>query len=100
MSIDIKIHTYMEPCEVGDGHGFRSIVSPEPDIYLLVSEVHHGAGPYRVDETLVFPCDQSGEVLSFTELHGGRAMNTAEAILDIERYWSRSSYNAVVRRST
>jgi hypothetical protein len=27
-------------------------------------------------------------------------MNTAEAILDIERHWSRSSYNAVVRRST
>lgn len=98
MAIDIKIHTYMEPCAVGDGHGFRSIVSPEPGIYLLVSEVHHGEGPYRVDETLVFPCYESGEVRCYTELHGGRAMSTSEAILDIERYWSRQAYDDVIGR--
>lgn len=57
---DIKILTYMVPSEVGDGHGFRSIVSPEPGIHLLVSEVHHGKGHTRVDETLVFACDESG----------------------------------------
>ena len=99
MAIEIKIHTYMAPIEIGDGYGFQSIVSPEPDVYLLVSEVHHGKSSYRVDETLVFPCDQSGNVLNYTELHGGRQMNTAEAILDIERYWSRQSYDNIMNPS-
>jgi hypothetical protein len=94
MTNSMKILTYMTPREIGNGYGFTSIISPEEGVYLLVSEIHHGSGISRYDETLVFPCLDTGETICLDELHSGR--DTADAIRSVEKWWDRGEYDRLV----
>ena len=40
MNTNFRIIKYMEPVPREDGQCFRTIVSPQPGYYVLISEVH------------------------------------------------------------
>lgn len=61
-----------------DGRGRRAVVRNESGQHFLISEVHRGQGIGRVDETLVFPCDEVGDVTNWTEVWSG---NSVEDVL-------------------
>jgi hypothetical protein len=63
---------------LADGHGRRVVVRNESGQHFLISEVHRGQGIGRVDETLVFPCDEVGDVTNWTEVWSG---NSVEDVL-------------------
>ena len=93
MSTNLKILTYMSPGQINDGVSFQSIVSPASGYHLLVSQVKHGMGSYRIDETLVFRCDADGNVTNWCEMFSGR--DTADAIVQIERHWTQQDHDQV-----
>ena len=82
MSRDFKILTWMVPVTFPDGLGFRTIVSPQDGYYVLISEMRRG----RIDETLCFPCDSSGEPIRLTEIAGG--WDTSSALEDLKSCWT------------
>lgn len=47
-----------------DGRGRRAVVRNESGQHFLISEVHRGEGISRKDETLVFPCNEVGDITS------------------------------------
>jgi hypothetical protein len=69
---------------VRDLNGFRgdACLVRKGDAYFVVSSayvIHSGF------ETLVFPANESGEVLEWLETAGGRGMSRSQAIADLER---------------
>ena len=82
MSNNFKILTWMVPVTFEDGHGFRTIVSPQDGYYVLISEIHRT----RYDETLCFPCDRDGDCSSLAEIASG--WDTAGALEDLKRSWT------------
>ena len=56
------------------------------DKFFMVSSAHVVFSGF---ETLVFKCDESGKVLDWIEVAGGRGMSQAEAIEDLERALER-----------
>lgn len=82
-----KTHTYMEPIEFDDGHGFRTIVELEAGNFALISEVHRKQfGLRSLDETLVFRCDADGTVTDWGEVFGASSTQEAIACVDAWRY--------------
>lgn len=81
-----KFITYKEPHKVTGENGeetgimFRSHVLMGDGRHLVISDAQHGTGLYRIDETLVFPCDEEGQVTEWQEVEGGRGMRTDEVI--------------------
>jgi len=73
---------YMEPVEYGDGHGFRTVVRTDRGGHYLISEVHRE----RVDEVMVFPCSEAGEITDWGEVYGIREGTTEGAIRAISRW--------------
>lgn len=63
-----------------DGIVFRTQVVMTDGRNLLISDAQHGKGIYAVDETLVFQCDDEGEVTDWTEVTGGRFARTEDII--------------------
>jgi hypothetical protein len=62
-----------------DGRGRRAVVRNESGQHFLISEVHRlEVTGYRIDETLVFPCDEVGDVTNWTEVWSG---NSVEDVL-------------------
>ena len=57
-----------------DGRGRRAVVRNESGQHFLISEVHRGEGIGRMDETLVFPCNEVGDVDSWTEVWSGSSV--------------------------
>lgn len=78
--------SFMTPVEFGDGIGFTTIVRLTTGRHALISEVRRGEGVMRVDETMVFACDEVGNVSDWSELHCVRYGTTADAIADV-RMW-------------
>ena len=93
MPRELNVLTYMVPGEINDGISFRSIVSPAPGYHLLVSQVKHGVGAMKIDETLVFRCDVDGNITNWTEMFSG--YDTPDAINQIERYWTQQDHDQV-----
>lgn len=55
-----------------DGTGRRAVVRNESGQHFLISEVHRlEVTGRRTDETLVFPCDEVGDVTNWTEVWSG-----------------------------
>lgn len=81
-----KFITYKEPHRVTGEKGeetgimFRSHVLMSDGRHLVISDAQHGVGLYRIDETLVFPCDEEGRVTEWHEVEGGRGMRTDEVV--------------------
>ncbi len=65
-----------------NGSGRRAVVRNESGQHFLISEVHRGQGIGRSDETLVFPCDEVGDVTDWTEVWSG------ESVEDVLRTFS------------
>lgn len=89
-----KFITYKEPItfECHDGLGgiiFRSHVIMSDDQHLLISDTQRGKGFERIDETLVFMCDENGEVSGWSQVAGGRYLRTDEIVksLNEEGYY-------------
>ena len=82
MSSNFKILTWMTPVTFPDGHGFRTIVSPQDGYYVLISEMHRRG----TDETLCFPCDSNGEPIRLIEIASG--WDTPNALEDLKSYWT------------
>ncbi len=82
MSRDFEILTWMTPVTFEDGHGFRTIVSPQDGYYVLISELHRA----RYDETLCFPCDSGGEPIRLTEIASG--WDTPDALANLKDCWT------------
>jgi hypothetical protein len=84
-----KFITYKEPHKVTGENGeetgimFRSHVLMSDGRHLAISDAQHGVGLYRIDETLVFPCNESGEITNWTEVAGGREMRTDEVVKNL-----------------
>lgn len=58
-----------------DGTGRNAVVRNGSGQHFLVSEVHRQLSPStRVDETLVFPCTQDGEVTDYFEVFSGHSV--------------------------
>lgn len=58
-----------------DGTGRNAVVRNGSGQHFLVSEVHRQLSPTtRVDETLVFPCTQDGEVTDYFEIFSGHSV--------------------------
>ena len=57
------------------GSGRNAVVRNGSGQHFLVSEVHRQLSPsIRVDETLVFPCTQDGEVTDYFEVFSGHSV--------------------------
>ena len=56
---------------------------------LLISDAQHGNGVYKIDETLVFTCDESGNINSWTEVAGSRNARTDEIVCELNKYGYR-----------
>ena len=82
MSRDFKILTWMVPVTFSDGHGFRTLVSPQDGYHVLISEIHRA----RYDETLCFPCDADGGNTGLHEIASG--WDTPGALEDLKRWWT------------
>jgi hypothetical protein len=94
MTDNLQIITYMVPLDLDDGKGFRSHVSPQPGYWLVISEVHRVSKYSTIDETLVFPADEAGEITCFTELYS--AEDTPDALQRIKDCWDVEEYNRLL----
>ena len=94
MTDNLQIITYMVPVDYDDGKGFRSHVSPEPGCWLVISEVDRVTPHARIDETLVFPADEEGEITSYTDLLS--AYDTPDALRRIKAEWDIEEYNRLL----
>ena len=87
-----KFVTFKEPLVVDDhiengnlvkkgGIIFRSHVTMTDGRHYMISDAKHGDGRFAIDETLVFPCDDEGNVTEWQECPwGGHGMRTEDAI--------------------
>jgi hypothetical protein len=91
MTDNLQIITYMVPVDYVDGKGFRTHVSPEPGCWLLISEVDRVTPTSRIDETLVFPADETGEITSLSEMFS--ADSTPDALQRIKEGWDVEAYH-------
>ena len=82
MSNNFKLLTWMAPVTFEDGHGFRTIVSPQDGYYVLISEVHRRG----MDEALCFPCDSEGEPTRLIEITSG--WDTPNALENLKGCWT------------
>jgi len=65
---------------------FRSHVVMTDGKHFAISDAQHGHGMFAIDETLVFPCDEEGNVTEWTEEPwGGRYMRTEEVVSQMNR---------------
>lgn len=91
-----KFVTFKEPTVIEDrfedgvlvrkgGIIFRSHVVMTDGRHCLISDAQHGSGIYTTDETLVFLCDENGDIADWTEIGGGRVMRTDEVIAEMNR---------------
>jgi hypothetical protein len=88
---NLQIITYMVPVNFDDGKGFRSHVSPEPGCWLVISEVHRVSKYSTIDETLVFPADETGGITSLNEMFS--AGSTPDALQRIKDGWDVEAYH-------
>ena len=84
--------TYKEPHPIADefdavgsllrkgGMLFRSHVVMANGENFLISDAQHGSGYASVDETLVFRCDEEGNITSWDEVIGGASQRTDEIV--------------------
>ena len=86
-----KFVTYKEPVSMEENSGiiFRSHVVMSDGQHLIISDAQHGNGYARVDETLVFLCDEVGAITSWSEVAGGRTIRTDEVVNEL----NESGYN-------
>ena len=85
----IKTHSYMEPVERNDGHGFRTLVELAAGQFALISEVHRTLrGGATLDETLVFRCDAKGNITDWCDVYGAPSTQDAIAGVDDWRFLS------------
>ena len=97
MTDNLQIITYMVPIDFDDGKGFRTHVSPEAGCWLVISEIdRHLVTGQHLDETLVFPADGDGEIISYTEMFS--AQDTPSALQRIRDEWSIEEYNRLLER--
>ena len=81
-----KFVKFKEPVIIEDhdtkkgGIIFRTHVVMTDGRNLLISDSQHGDGLYFIDETLVFPCDEEGNVTDWCEVEGGRFSRTEDII--------------------
>jgi len=87
-----KFVTFKEPVVVEDhfendtlvkkgGIIFRSHVIMTDGRHYLISDSRHGSDRFAIDETMVFPCDEDGNVTKWEEgPWGGREMRTEEVV--------------------
>ncbi len=64
-----------QPSNFDDGVGRTAVVRNGSGQHFLISEVHRTPMPgYRIDETLVFPCDAEGNVTAWGEVFSGSSV--------------------------
>jgi hypothetical protein len=92
-----KFVTFKEPVVVEDrfendtlvhkgGIIFRSHVVMTDGRHYLISDSQHGSGRFAIDETMVFPCDEDGNVASWEEgPWGGREMRTEQVVAEMNK---------------
>lgn len=71
---------------------FKTHVVMTDGQHLMISDTQRGSGYTRIDETLVFMCDQDGNVVDWTEVAGSRCARTDQVISDLNQhgYWKQS----------
>jgi hypothetical protein len=83
--------TFKEPVVIEDcfengtlarkgGMIFRSHVVMTDGRHFTISDAQHGHGMFAINETLVFPCDEDGNVTEWIEQWGGRELRTEEVV--------------------
>ena len=82
MNTNFRIIKYMEPVPREGVQCFRTIVSPQPGYYVLISEVHRRG----MDEALCFPCDSEGEPTRLIEITSG--WDTPSALENLKGCWT------------
>lgn len=78
----------VEPVEVigpvnPDNPVASQILVKRGDDYFVVSSV---VASFSGFETLIFPADSDGNITSYTEVGGGRGVDSKQAIADLEKY--------------
>jgi hypothetical protein len=58
--------------------------------HLMISDAQHGSGWAAIDETLVFMCDESGDIKDWVEVAGGRMTRTDQIVSDLNQYGYRN----------
>jgi len=67
-----------QPNNFNDGVGRTAVVRNSSGQHFLISEVHRTPMPgYRIDETMVFPCDATGTVTEWSEVFVGDSIEDA-----------------------
>lgn len=66
---------------------FRSHVVMTDGRHFMISDSQHGNGMFAINETLVFPCDESGTVTDWSEAPdwGGRDKRTEEVVNEMNQ---------------
>ncbi len=89
--------TFKEPVVIEDdfengtltrkgGMIFRSHVVMTDGRHFSISDAQHGHGMFAINETLVFPCDEEGNVTEWQEAPwGGREKRTEEVVNEMNR---------------
>jgi hypothetical protein len=71
----ITITRPTQPTTFTDGTGRNAVVRNGSGQHFLVSEVHRNPAPgRRIDETLVFPCTEVGDVTEWCEVWSGASV--------------------------
>ena len=84
--ITFKVPTPVDPsmtCQTAGGMIYRTHAVMTDGQHLMISDAQHGSGWTAVDETLVFMCDESGEITDWTEVAGSRLARTEQVICDL-----------------
>jgi hypothetical protein len=58
--------------------------------HLMISDAQHGSGWAAIDETLVFMCDESGDIKDWIEVAGGRMTRTDQVICELNQFGYRA----------
>lgn len=71
------------------GMSYKTHVVMTDGQHLMISDTQRGPGYARIDETLVFMCDQGGDITDWTEVAGSRCARTDQIVSDLNEYGYR-----------
>lgn len=87
--ITFKVPTPIEPSMTGSTTGgmiYKTHAVMTDGQHLIISDSRYGSGWAAVDETLVFMCDESGDITNWAEVAGSRMARTEQIICDLNEW--------------
>jgi len=91
--ITYKVPMPVDPLMTGQsvgGMSYKTHLVMTDGQHLMISDTQHGSGWAAIDETLVFMCDESGDIKDWIEVAGGRMTRTDQVICELNQHGYRA----------